>query len=289
MRSITFNQDHLLLSYRHSYHAGNFADVLKHIVVIEILGYLTRKDSPFDYFDSHAGAGLYDLGAEHATRLQEYTEGIGKLNAKDWPELAGYFSILKQYNPGSDLHYYPGSPLIAMQYLRKRDRAWLFEMHPTDHDLLQRNIAADPRVRVMHEDGYPGLLALLPPLSRRGLILLDPSYEIKTDYKQVFETVNLACKKFATATYAVWYPVVERKRIDQLVSKFRNSGIKKIQRYELSVTADSRGRGMSGAGMIVVNPPWPLLEKMSRLLPRLVKALGQDEGAGFKSEVLVGE
>lgn len=288
-RRILLNQDRVLLSYRHSYHAGNFADVIKHIVIIEILGYLTRKDRPFEYFDSHAGAGLYDLASEHAAKLQEYTRGVGKLKAANWPELGAYFSILKQYNPSGTLNYYPGSPLIAMHFMRGADRAWLFEMHPADHDLLKQNTAGHDRIRVMHEDGFKGLPALLPPLSRRGLVLIDPPYEIKSDYKRVYETVNMAYKKFATGIYAVWYPVVERKRIEQLVAKFKNSGIKKIQRYELGVSADSRGKGMTGAGMIVVNPPWPLLEKMSRLLPKLVNALAENDGACFKSEVLVGE
>lgn len=278
-----------MLSYRHSYHAGNFADVIKHIVVIEILEHLTRKDSAFDYIDTHAGAGLYSLRSEHASKLQEYAKGVGRLKAIAWPELGRYFEILHQRNTGGGLNYYPGSPLIAMHFLREKDRAWLFEKHPADVELLQRNTADDKRVRVMYEDGYKGLLPLLPPLSRRGLVLIDPSYELKTDYAEVFDTVVKAYKKFPAGIYAIWYPVVERKRIEQLVAKFAGSGIKKIQRFELGVSADSRGKGMTASGMIVINPPWMLMDKMSQLLPRLVATLAEDDGAFFTTEILAGE
>jgi len=278
-----------LLSYRHSFHAGNFADVIKHIVVIEILEHLIKKERPFDYIDTHAGVGLYNLNTKISTKLEEFTNGIGKLEPKAWPELARYFSILKQYDPSAALNYYPGSPLIAMSFLRAKDRAWLFEMHPADFKLLAKNIAGDDRVKAMRDDGYKGLLPLLPPVSRRGLILIDPSYELKTDYDQVVEVVLKAYKKFSTGTYAIWYPVVDRKRIVKLESKFINSGIKNIQRFELGITADSRATGMSAAGMIVINPPWKLMEKISAVLPKLVDVLGEDGGAFFKCDVLVAE
>lgn len=278
-----------MLSYRHSFHAGNFADVIKHIVVIEILEHLVTKDSPFDYIDTHAGAGVYDLSSKHASKLQEYTQGVGKLNKAKWPELSRYFDILKKYNSSSELSHYPGSPMIAVDFLRAKDRAWLFEMHPVDAELLAKNMANDKRIKVMREDGYKGLLALLPPISRRGLILIDPSYEMKTDYDQVVDTVIKAHRKFSTGTYATWYPVVDRKRIEQLENRFKESGIKKIQRFELAIADDSRGKGMSAAGMIVINPPWKLMDKMSQLLPKLVDVLGVDDGAFYKCDVLVGE
>ena len=278
-----------MLSYRHSYHAGNFADVLKHIVLVEILEHLIKKDKAFEYIDSHAGAGLFSLKSGHATKLQEYTNGIGKLKAQDWPELACYFEIITAVNSPGSLDFYPGSPVIAQHLLRPRDKAWYFELHPADFDMLKNNISRDKRIRLKQEDGFKGMLALLPPLSRRALVLIDPPYEIKSDYVQVFNTVALAHKKFSTGTYAIWYPVVDRHRIIQLEKKFINSGIKNIQRFELSLTADSDTRGMTAAGMIVINPPWMLMKKMSQLLPRLVAALGEDAGAFFKCEVLVGE
>ena len=279
-----------MLSYRHSYHAGNYADVIKHIVIIEIFEHLIKKDSPFDYIDTHAGAGLYNLKSEHAAKLEEYIKGVGKLTPEDWPELARYFEILAKHNTAGALNFYPGSPVIAMHFLRRqKDRSWLFELHPTDFALLNHNPIMNKRVRIMREDGFKGLLALLPPVSRRGLILIDPSYEVKTDYAQVFETILSAYKKFPTGIYALWYPVVDRRYIDKLERKLMGSGIKKIQRFELGITSDSLESGMTASGMIVINPPWLLMEKMAQLLPKLVATLGEDEGAFYKCDVLVGE
>ncbi len=278
-----------MLSYRHSYHAGNYADVIKHIVMIEILEHLLKKDSPFEYIDSHAGAGLYNLHSEHTTKLQEYLKGVGKLKPEDWPELASYFQVLAKHNRPGELNFYPGSPVIAMDYLRNQDRGWFFELHPQDVEMLKKKTANNKCIKVMFEDGFAGLLSLLPPASRRGLILVDPSYEIKTDYNRVFETITKAYKKSATCTYAIWYPVVDRNLINQLEIKFINSGIKKIQQFELGISADLRNSGMTASGMIVINPPWKLREKMSRLLPKLVETLGESDAAFFKCDELVGE
>ena len=278
-----------MLSYRHSYHAGNFADVIKHIVIVEVIEYLSLKDKAFEYIDTHAGAGLFHLESEHATKLQEYSNGIARLRPQDWPELASYLCCISSFNTDGSLEYYPGSPVIAQQLLRSHDKAWLYELHPADFELLQNNIGHDRRIRLRQEDGFKGLLGLLPPLSRRGLVLIDPPYEMKTDYDTVFRTVKLAHKKFASGTYAIWYPVVDRRRIDQLLDDFINSGIKNIQRFELGLTADSAERGMTGSGMIVINPPWTLMAKMSQLLPRLVDKLGEDDGASYTCDVLVDE
>jgi 23S rRNA (adenine2030-N6)-methyltransferase len=278
-----------LLSYRHSYHAGNFADVLKHIVVVEILEHLTKKDKAFEYIDSHAGAGLYSLKSEHAVKLQEYTNGIGKLKAEELPELARYFEIINAFNKPGALDFYPGSPMFARHFLRGQDKAWYFELHPADFELLKVNLGSSARIRLKQEDGFKGMLALLPPLSRRGLVLIDPSYEMKSDYTQVFDSIMQAYKKFSTGCYALWYPVVERQRIVQLQNKFIASGIKNIQCFELGLTADSEERGMTAAGMIVINPPWMLLQKMSQLLPKLAAALGENAAAFSRCDVLVGE
>ena len=277
-----------MLSYRHSYHAGNYADVIKHIVLIEILQHLVKKDSNFDYIDTHAGAGLYNLQSDHAAKLQEYTQGIAKLKPEDWPELATYFDIVAKHNPTDKLDFYPGSPFIAQHFLRRKDRSWLYELHPKDAERLLNNTAKNKNVRVMLEDGFKGLLSLLPPVSRRGLVLIDPSYEIKTDYAQVFDTLASAYKKFPTGTYALWYPVTDRKNIDTLERRFKRSGIKNIQQYELAIAPDQFGTGMSASGMIVINPPWTLQGKMSTILPKLVTTLGGD-GAFYKCDELVGE
>jgi 23S rRNA (adenine2030-N6)-methyltransferase len=277
-----------LLSYRHSYHAGNHADVLKHIILIEILKHLIKKEGAFDYIDTHAGAGIYNLQSDHASKLQEYTQGIAKLTEEQWPELAVYFDILKKYNSQNTLQMYPGSPAIARHFLRAQDRSWLFELQPTDAALLSKNMSNIKRVRVMREDGFRGLLSLLPPVSRRGIVLMDPSYEVKTDYSKVFDTITAAYQKFPTGTYALWYPVVDRKRIDSLERRFIKSGIKKIQGFELAIAPDQFGSGMSASGMIVINPPWTLMNTMLDILPKLVATLG-GMSAFYKCNTLVDE
>lgn len=278
-----------MLSYRHSYHAGNFADVLKHIVMIEILEHLIKKDKPFDYIDTHAGAGLYDLRSEQANKVGEYKDGIDKINFADFPELAAYKNIIDTCNEGVTLNLYPGSPAIAQHYLREFDRAWLFEMHPTDYKILDQLMQNDRRVRVARSDGFKGLLAKVPPLSKRALVMIDPSYEIKEDYNQVFDDVTWAYKKFATGIYAIWYPVIERRTIQQLEAKFIASGIKNIQLFELGLSPDSPGKGMTSSGMIVLNPPWTLMDKMARLLPRLLRSMTRGEKGNFRCVQLVEE
>lgn len=279
-----------MLSYRHSYHAGNYADVLKHIVLIELLEYITKKEGGFEYIDTHAGAGLYHLQSEHAKKLGEYKAGIGRLNQSEWPELSTYFDVLKDYNQDMNhLTYYPGSPLVAQHFMRKQDRSWLYELHPNDEKLLVDNMKHKKRVRVMQQDGLKGLLSQVPPISRRAVVLIDPSYEIKTDYNDVIDTLTQAHAKFPTGTYALWYPVVDRKQIDTMERRLIKSGIKKIVQFELGVTQDQFGTGMTATGMIVINPPWTLKEKMAGLLPKLVSALGRDAGAFMRCEQLVSE
>ncbi|MDO6562049.1 23S rRNA (adenine(2030)-N(6))-methyltransferase RlmJ [Amphritea sp. 1_MG-2023] len=278
-----------MLSYRHSFHAGNFADLLKHIVLTEILEHLIKKDKPFDYIDTHAGAGLYDLQSEHAEKLGEYSNGIAKLKPQDWPSLARYFAAIDACNPNDQLRFYPGSPLIANYFMRPQDKATLYELHPTDFNLLSKNTRTNRRIKVLNQDSLTGLLSLLPPTSRRALILMDPSYEMKSDYDQVFKIIKNAHKKFATGTYALWYPVVERHRIRKLEKLFINSGIRNIQRFELGLEADSAEHGMTSSGMIVINPPWTLFQQMQTLLPKLASTLDAGKGAFSRCDLLVPE
>ena len=278
-----------MLSYRHSFHAGNFADVLKHVVLVEILEALVKKDKAFAYVDTHAGAGLFDLKFGHAEKLAEYRDGFGKLWGGDWPELSSYFSVVGACNPSGSWNYYPGSPLIASHFLRPQDEAWLFELHPADYRKLAKNTRKNRRIHTRFEDGHQGVLSVLPPASRRGLVLIDPSYEVKSEYEQVIGTVSKAHRKFSTGIYAIWYPVVNRENIVQLEGSLAASGIRDIQRFELGIAADSDERGMTASGMIVINPPWGLFEKMSVLLPKLSRALCTDTAAPFKSDILVPE
>ena len=278
-----------MLSYRHSFHAGNFADVIKHIVLIEILESLTQKDKPFDYIDTHSGAGIFNLKSGDALKLQEHATGIDKLKPKQFPELKSYFDTVKAHNPSPKVSVYPGSPAIAKHYLRPKDRGWMFELHPKDYQSLSNNMKTSRKIRVTCDDGLKKLDSLLPPTSRRGLVLIDPSYEVKFEYDQVIKTVVNAHKRFATGTYAIWYPVIDRKTIERMEAKLVRSGIKNIQRFELGVAPDSAERGMTSSGMFVINPPWKLMQTMTSLLPRLAETLSQEGPAQFKCDTLVKE
>ncbi len=296
-----------MLSYRHGFHAGNVGDLLKHIVVTDVLDHLRRKSGGFDFIDTHAGAGLYDLRHARAAQLREYAGGIGRLAASDahakasgdwrrwWPELQSWFAVLDAYNVGeaalADCPFarYPGSPAIAMHGLRDQDRAWFFELHPRDHETLVAFTAGQRRIKVLNEDGFGGLLGLVPPASRRALVLIDPSYEIKADYELAFTTVAKAYRKFATGTYVLWYPVVDRHRIQRLERQFVAGAIRNVLQLEIGVSADAPGRGMTATGVFVVNPPWTMRERMTSLLPRLRTAVGQDDGAFWRCVQLVDE
>ncbi|MFZ4832416.1 23S rRNA (adenine(2030)-N(6))-methyltransferase RlmJ [Rouxiella sp. Mn2063] len=272
-----------MLSYRHSFHAGNHADVLKHTVQSLIIESLKEKEKPFLYLDTHAGAGRYQLSGEHAERTGEYLEGIARLwQRDDLPaELAPYMSVINHFNRNESLRYYPGSPLIARQLLREDDKLQMTELHPSDFPLLRSEFQKDDRARVSRADGYQQLKAQLPPPSRRGLILMDPPYELKTDYQDVVKAIQEGYKRFATGTYALWYPVVMRQQIKRMLRDLEATGIRRILQIELGVRPDSDQRGMTASGMIVINPPWKLEQQMNNVLPWLLKTLAP-EGNGHQ-------
>jgi len=278
-----------MLSYRHSFHAGNFADVLKHIIQVDLLEYLCLKDKAFDYIDTHAGAGVYSLTSDHATKTLEFEQGIGRLVNQKIPEINGYIDCVKACNDKNRLKNYPGSPYITEQFLRAQDQANLFELHPTDFQTLEQLFKNKRQIRVQKQDGYAGLLSLLPPKSRRGLVLMDPPYEVKEDYQKAVSTIIKAHKKFATGTFALWYPVVERARIEQMKQSLKKSGIRRIHLYELGLAPDSTEHGMTSSGMIVINPPWTLMNRMKIILPKLLTALDPDQTGFYKCEELVAE
>lgn len=273
-----------MLSYRHSFHAGNHADVLKHTVQSLIIEALKEKEKPFLYLDTHAGAGRYLLSGEHAEKTGEYLEGIARLwQQDDLPaELEPYMMAVRHFNRSGQLRYYPGSPLIARQLLREQDRLHLSELHPSDFPLLRAEFQKDERARVVRENGYQQLKSQLPPASRRGLILIDPPYELKSDYQDVVKGIQEGYKRFATGTYALWYPVVLRQNIKRLVHALEESGIRRILQIELAVRPDSDQRGMTASGMIVINPPWKLEGQMRSVLPWLHQML-VPEGTGHTS------
>lgn len=269
-----------MLSYRHSFHAGNFADVLKHLVQLRILRYLLQKDKPLFYLDTHAGAGGYKLGAAPVGKPAEFENGIGRLWSRDdLPEIvADYVTLVRGYNHSKQLTHYPGSPSFARQLLRPTDRMVLHELHPADLEQLQETFRGERRCRVRGEDGFQACLALLPPTERRGLVLIDPPYELKEDYQRVVDTLLGAHQRFATGTYALWYPVVERRRIDRLEKALSASGIRRILLLELGIDADHPGYGMTASGMIVINPPFSLAAEMAPALDYLAQTLGEGRG-----------
>ncbi len=271
-----------MLSYRHSFHAGNHADVLKHIVLMLIIENLQLKEKGFYYLDTHAGVGRYRLFGENAEKTAEFEEGIARLWERDDlpPEVKRYVDQIKRLNYGGKaLRYYAGSPLIAAQLLRPQDRALLTELHPSDFPLLRNNFKEYANVVTKRDDGFQQLKATLPPKERRGLVLIDPPYELKEDYDLVVKAVEEGYKRFATGIYAVWYPVVLRQQTKRIVRGLERSGIRKILQIELAVRPDSDQRGMTASGMIVVNPPWQLETQMKSILPYLTEVL-VPEGTG---------
>jgi 23S rRNA (adenine2030-N6)-methyltransferase len=280
-----------MLSYRHSFHAGNFADVLKHLILIKILEYLGKKEKPFCCIDTHAGPGDYALNEEFALKNREFENGIARLwQCNDLPDsVANYVSVIKKFNSTESLSRYPGSPLIIKQFLRNKDSLFLYELHSTEIQLLNAAVNRDRRIKVFHADGLKNTVGLLPPKEHRGLVLIDPSYEIKSDYNLVVETLIQMHKRFATGTYALWYPVVERNRNQQLEKAIKTSGLKNVQLFELGIKTDTHEHGMTASGMIVVNPPWTLASEMQQALPWLANTLGIDGAGKYRIETLVEE
>ncbi len=275
-----------MLSYRHAFHAGNHADVLKHCVQVQLLRYLTQKDKAFWYIDTHAGAGAYELDSGFAAKNAEFASGIARLwNAENLPEeLCEYVNIIKDLNNNGELTLYPGSPWLAQSYLREQDRARLFELHPSDFEILQENFAGQRNTLLQQADGFAGLKALLPPPPRRGLILIDPPYEEKQDYARVISALQEGLKRFATGTYALWYPQLQRNEAVQLPEQLRALPVNWLH-VALSVQAPSQeGFGMHGSGMFIINPPWTLHATLEKVLPVLVEKLGQDNAASFVLE-----
>ena len=276
-----------MLSYRHAFHAGNHADVLKHLVLIQLTRYLGQKEKPFWVIDTHAGAGAYALDSAHASKLEEYREGIGRLwERKDLPPaLAEYVALVRRMNAGGGLKVYPGSPLFALWTLREQDRLRLFELHSKDARLLAENFAsAGKQVIVSPTDGFAGLKALLPPPTRRALVLIDPSYEEKQDYERVVKALKEALSRFPGGTYAVWYPQLTRLEAHELPQRLKRLSAKWLH-VALRVREPAKdGFGMHGSGMFVINPPWTLHDDLAGEMPYLVSVLGTDNGAGYVLE-----
>ncbi len=282
-----------MLSYRHAFHVGNHADVLKHLVLLQVIKHAGQKNKPFWYIDTHAGAGNYALDKGYATQNEEFTTGISRLwDAKDLPTaISDYLTSIRQFNPDSSLKHYPGSPVLAYSAMRADDRLRLFELHPNDFKLLNQSFKAlglgpnNRKVMTEAQDGFAGIKALLPPPTRRAVVLIDPPYEEKQDYQRVIEMVKDSLMRFATGTYIVWYPMLQRPEPQQMIDKLKRLQLKNWLHVSLSVQSPSAdGFGMHGSGLFIVNPPYTLPALLTDAMPVLIDYLGIDQGADYVLE-----
>lgn len=286
-----------MLAYRHAFHAGNHADVLKHLVLLRTLALLQRKDKGLRLVDTHAGAGGYALDGRYAQQKAEAVGGIARLwtaggaPAPDWPPavvpmVQPYLDAVRAINADGRLVQYPGSPALLHGAMRPQDELRLFELHPTDHKILHAWLGDQPRVQVADRDGFESLRALLPPPTRRGLVLMDPSYEGDADYGRVVASLREALQRFPDAVVLVWYPIVQKVQARQLPRRLQGVAPKSWLDASLVVApADDRGFGLMGSGMFVINPPWPLEDELRVLLPWLAPVLSQIDDPAWKVEV----
>lgn len=282
-----------MLSYRHAFHVGNHADVLKHIVLLQVLKHAAQKDKPFWYIDTHAGAGSYALDKGYATQNAEFAGGIGQLwDIQGLPlDIADYIELVRGFNSDHSLRHYPGSPVLAFSAMRADDRLRLFELHPNDYKLLNQSFKAlglgpnNRRVMTEAQDGFAGIKALLPPPPRRAVVLIDPPYEEKKDYQRVVEMLKDSLTRFATGTYIIWYPLLQRPEPQQMVEKLKKLPLKSWLHVSLTVQTPSiDGFGMHGSGLFIVNPPYTLPQLLTETMPVLLEKLGLDEGADYVLE-----
>lgn len=275
-----------MFAYRHAFHAGNHADVLKHLVLVQLLQHLSQKEKGFRVIDTHAGAGAYSLRSEEAHKKLEWLDGIGRLwERKDLPKgVAAYLDQVEVFNGAGVLKNVPGSPTLIRQALRPQDELHAYEVHPTDLRQLEKLMAEHKSVKVHLSDGFNSLKSMLPPPSRRALVLIDPPYELKTDYGRVLTAVREALTKFPDAVIAVWIPQIQHLDAQQLPQRLKNTAKELAKKgwldAQLSICAPKDGGfGLLGSHMVVINPPHTLGTLLAEELPWLAEVLGQHEGA----------
>ncbi|PID48920.1 MAG: 23S rRNA (adenine(2030)-N(6))-methyltransferase RlmJ [Proteobacteria bacterium] len=282
-----------MLSYRHAFHAGNHADVLKHATLSQLLKRLCQKDKPFTYLDTHAGGGLYHLQSAWSQKTNEAEQGIIRLwkEPSAWPELNTYVQTIQRYNPNSSLAYYPGSPAIASQLSRAQDKLILCELHPNEFQALRQHLGQDKRVALHQRDGFEALPALLPPHPRRGLVLIDPPYERREDYVLVSTALKRALQRWNNGIYMVWYPLLAKNRdaSQSLLQSLQTLSCKNLLRIELSVASQPMELGMYGSGVAIINAPWQLDTQIKTWLARLCTALQVDQYAQWRLEWLIND
>jgi 23S rRNA (adenine2030-N6)-methyltransferase len=282
------------MNYRHAYHAGNFADVVKHVVLSRIIEYLKRKDAPFRVIDTHAGIGLYDLSSDQAAKTGEWRNGIGRLVGKAFsPEIAAllgpYLGAVGLDTDSGDIKSYPGSPLIARRLLRKQDRLFAVELHPEDAGELRQVFAGDIQTRVLELDGWLALGAQLPPKERRGLVLVDPPFEEPGEFDHMADALIKAYRRWPGGIYALWYPAKNTREVAGFRDRLRQAGIPKILDLGFAIRRPSPEPRLDGCGMAIVNPPYALEAEMKALLPALHKLLAEDPRSAWTIEWLAGE
>ena len=275
-----------MLAYRHAFHAGNHADVLKHLVLTLVLRHMNGKDKGYRFVDTHAGAGGYSLKGEYANKRAEYEQGIGRLWGRDDlpPTVADYVELVRRFNDGDRLEQYPGSPGFAHLLLRPQDQMRLFELHPTDHRILASYLGDQPGVETAMSDGFEALRRVLPPPTRRGVLLIDPPYELKADYARVLTAVRGALTLFADGTIVVWVPQLQLLEATQLIDRLKPTAQSQAKKgwlhARLTVAPPvGNGFGLLGSSVVVINPPHTLKAALHETLPWLAKALAQFDGA----------
>ena len=278
-----------MLAYRHAFHAGNHADVLKHITLTLVLRYMNLKDKSYRLIDTHAGAGGYSLEGQYAQKKGEYLQGVARLWERDPAELpeavADYMARVREFNPEGQLEQYPGSPAFAKMLLRAQDQLRLYELHPTDHRILEAFLGSVRGAEVKDTDGFEGLKGQVPPSSRRAVVLMDPSYEGHGDYSKVIASLREAITRFPEGVYMVWYPQVSKLEAAQLPRRLEGLAPKGWLHARLTVQQpDSQGFGLAGSGIFILNPPYTLHDRLLAVLPYLTQVLGQYDGANYLLE-----
>jgi 23S rRNA (adenine2030-N6)-methyltransferase len=271
------------MNYRHAFHAGNFADVVKHAVLCRVLLHLANKPAPFRVIDTHAGSGAYDLAGAEAHKTGEWRDGIGRLLGDATPPIAGqpgallapYLDTVRSFNPPGRLIRYPGSPALALRLMRRQDRLVACELEPQAAAALRRTLR-DPRARAVAIDGWTALGAYVPPSERRGLVLIDPPFERSDEYSQLASGLVAAYRKWPTGSYLLWYPVKNEGDVRAFVRKLGRLAIAKMLRVELILAKASETTGLRGCGLIAINPPWTLYDELGVLLPALAASMARD-------------
>lgn len=278
------------MNYRHSYHAGNHADVFKHAVVLRMSQLMQRKETPYCYLDSHAGTALYDLQGEAAGKTGEYLDGIARLWGRSDlpPMLADLVKTVARYNNDADLRFYPGSPQLIADGLREQDRMILSELHPEDAATLRTHFADDPRVAVHQRDGYELAKAFLPVAEKRALWLLDPPYERADDLDRCLAAMQLGIQRMRQTVIALWYPIKDERLLREFYRQMAAAGLPKVLRVELNVRPADTSLGLNGSGLMLVNPPWPLWDELEQTLPWLADQLAQSGPGGWRLDWLAG-